>query len=129
MNYKPVIKYFVTLCTAFIAVAQAADKPNILFIVSDDTGYGDVGPYGGGEGRGMPTPNFDKLSAAGMTFFSFYAQPSCPVSRFVRIVVGDLVPQMLKQSWHGFTEKDAPAQWLAFFLSVATAITRAFTSR
>ena len=58
MNYKPVIKHFVTLCTAFIAVAQAADKPNILFIVSDDTGYGDLGPYGGGEGRGMPTPNF-----------------------------------------------------------------------
>ena len=31
--------------------AQTA-KPNILFIVSDDTGYGDLGPYGGGEGRG-----------------------------------------------------------------------------
>jgi len=25
---------------------QAADKPNILLIVSDDTGYGDLGPYG-----------------------------------------------------------------------------------
>ncbi len=36
------------------------DKPNILFIVSDDTGYGDLGPYGGGEGRGMPTPNIDR---------------------------------------------------------------------
>src|SRR5262245_25209060 len=41
------------------AMAQTS-KPNILFIVSDDTGYGDLGPYGGGEGRGMPTPNIDK---------------------------------------------------------------------
>ena len=48
-------------------------KPNILFIVSDDTGYGDLGPYGGGEGRGMPTPNIDRMAAEGMTFFSFYA--------------------------------------------------------
>jgi arylsulfatase A-like enzyme len=62
--------------------AKAADKkPNILFIVSDDTGYGDLGPYGGGEGRGMPTPNFDRLAAEGMTFFSFYAQPSCTPGR------------------------------------------------
>jgi len=63
------------------AQAQDAKKPNILFIVSDDTGYGDLGPYGGGEGRGMPTPNIDKLADAGMTFFSFYAQPSCTPGR------------------------------------------------
>lgn len=56
-------------------------KPNILLIVSDDTGYGDLGPYGGGEGRGMPTPNIDQMAAAGMTFFSFYAQPSCTPGR------------------------------------------------
>ena len=62
--------------------AQAQDKkPNILFIVSDDTGYGDLGPYGGGEGRGMPTPNIDRLANDGMTFFSFYAQPSCTPGR------------------------------------------------
>jgi arylsulfatase A-like enzyme len=66
-----------------VPAALAADnpKPNILFIVSDDTGYGDLGPYGGGVGRGMPTPNFDKMATAGMTFFSFYAQPSCTPGR------------------------------------------------
>ncbi|HVP10645.1 MAG TPA: arylsulfatase [Phycisphaerae bacterium] len=65
-----------------VAAAQtAAKKPNILFIVSDDTGYGDLGPYGGGEGRGMPTPHLDKLAESGMTFFSFYAQPSCTPGR------------------------------------------------
>lgn len=56
-------------------------KPNILMIVSDDTGYGDLGPYGGGVGRGMPTPNIDRLASDGMTFFSFYAQPSCTPGR------------------------------------------------
>ena len=63
------------------AVAAEGKKPNILFIVSDDTGYGDLGPYGGGEGRGMPTPNIDRMAAEGMTFFSFYAQPSCTPGR------------------------------------------------
>jgi arylsulfatase A-like enzyme len=73
------------LCSAMLAVcglAQAqASKPNILLIVSDDTGYGDLGPYGGGVGRGMPTPNIDKMAEEGMTFFSFYAQPSCTPGR------------------------------------------------
>jgi arylsulfatase A-like enzyme len=70
------------LGVASTALAQApAKKPNILFIVSDDTGYGDLGPYGGGEGRGMPTPSIDKMANDGMTFFSFYAQPSCTPGR------------------------------------------------
>lgn len=56
-------------------------KPNILLIVSDDTGWGDLGPYLGGKARGMQTPNFDKLAAEGMTFTSFYGQPSCTPGR------------------------------------------------
>ena len=63
------------------AQPPAQQKPNIIMIISDDTGYGDLGPYGGGIGRGMPTPNIDKLAAEGMTFFSFYAQPSCTPGR------------------------------------------------
>jgi arylsulfatase len=65
---------------ALTAQAQSS-KPNILFIVSDDTGYGDLGPYGRGIGRGMPTPNIDRMAMEGMTFFSFYAQPSCTPGR------------------------------------------------
>src|SRR5262245_52105017 len=62
--------------------AQAqAQKPNIIMIVSDDFGYGDAGAYGGGENRGMPTPNLDRMAAEGMMFMSFYAQPSCTPGR------------------------------------------------
>ena len=61
--------------------AHAADKPNIVLILSDDFGFGDSEPYGGGVGRGMPTPSLDKMSHEGMTFFSFYAQPSCTPGR------------------------------------------------
>lgn len=61
--------------------ASAADQPNIILILSDDFGYGDSGPYGGGPGRGMPTPSLDRLAAEGMTFYSFYAQPSCTPGR------------------------------------------------
>jgi len=65
------------LCIAMAsgqAQAQAQNqKPNIILIVSDDFGYGDSGPYGGGENRGMPTPSLDRLAAEGMTFLSFYA--------------------------------------------------------
>src|SRR5690606_11308865 len=63
------------------AAAQDAAKPNILLIVGDDVGYGDLGPYLGGSNRGMPTPNFDELAAEGMMFTSFYAQPSCTPGR------------------------------------------------
>ena len=74
-------KILLLMLVLFLTSLYAQEKPNILLIVSDDTGYGDLGPYGGGEGRGMPTPNIDKLAADGMTFFSFYAQPSCTPGR------------------------------------------------
>ena len=74
----------IALATAVAGAAPAAaqeKKPNIILLVSDDTGYGDLGAYGGGEGRGMPTPNLDRLANEGMQFWSFYAQPSCTPGR------------------------------------------------
>jgi len=72
------------LCTAVTLAgvpASAQQKPNIILMLSDDFGYGDAGPYGGGLGRGMPTPSLDRMADEGMTFFSFYAQPSCTPGR------------------------------------------------
>jgi arylsulfatase A-like enzyme len=86
-------KFSLYACAAVLAVsplwaglqsaqAQAQNqKPNIILILSDDFGYGDAGVYGGGENRGMPTPNLDRLAAEGMQFMSFYAQPSCTPGR------------------------------------------------
>jgi len=72
-----------TLLIAISARAQQAppNKPNIILIVSDDFGYGDAGVYGGGPNRGMPTPSIDRMASEGMTFFTFYAQPSCTPGR------------------------------------------------
>lgn len=74
---------FILGCTAVApAVAQTVrEKPNIILLVSDDTGWGDLGAYGGGEGRGAPTPSLDRMAREGLQFWSFYGQPSCTPGR------------------------------------------------
>jgi len=67
--------------TAALKIQAEGKKPNIIMLVSDDTGYGDLGRYGGGAGRGMPTPNLDRMAREGMQFWSFYGQPSCTPGR------------------------------------------------
>ncbi|QDV34504.1 arylsulfatase [Tautonia plasticadhaerens] len=67
------------------APAAQQDKPNIIVLISDDTGWGDLGCYGGGAGRGMPTPNLDRLAEEGLQFWSFYGQASCTPGRAAMI--------------------------------------------
>ncbi len=82
MKIPPFLIVVLAMLPGIRAQAQdAPKKPNILLIVGDDVGYGDLGAYGGGIGRGMPTPSLDKMADEGMTFFSFYAQPSCTPGR------------------------------------------------
>ena len=49
---------------------SAAAKPNVIFILSDDLGYGDVGVFGQ---KKIKTPNIDRLAAEGMRFTDAYA--------------------------------------------------------
>jgi hypothetical protein len=42
---------------------QAGKKPNVVIMLADNVGYGDVGAYGAGEIRGMPTPRLDRSRA------------------------------------------------------------------
>jgi arylsulfatase len=56
-------------------------KPNVVFILADNVGYGDLGPYGGGELRGYPTPRSDQLAREGLRFTQFLVEPTCTPSR------------------------------------------------
>ncbi len=68
----------VLLCPRF---APAADRPNIVFILADDLGYGDLGCYGQQKIR---TPNLDRMAAEGMRFKYMYAGNAvCAPSRCV----------------------------------------------
>src|SRR5579872_5600341 len=56
-------------------------KPNVVFILADNVGYGDLGPYGGGELRGAPTPRIDELAREGLRLTQFLVEPACTPSR------------------------------------------------
>jgi arylsulfatase A-like enzyme len=72
---------FPTTAAAQAPASGAGSKPNIILIVGDDVGWGDLGAYMGGEGRGQATPNLDRMAKEGMTFYTFYGQPSCTPGR------------------------------------------------
>jgi arylsulfatase A len=71
-----------TLVPSFAANAQApARRPNIVFILADDLGYGELGCFGQTK---IKTPNLDKLAARGMRFTQHYAGNAvCAPSRCV----------------------------------------------
>lgn len=61
--------------------AATNPKPNIIFLLADDLGYGDVGCYGQ---KQILTPNIDRMAAEGMRFTQFYAGATvCAPSRSV----------------------------------------------
>src|SRR5258708_10796108 len=66
----------------FLGTSRAADtKPNVVFILADNVGYGDLGPYGGGELRGAPTLRIDQLAREGLRLTQFLVEPACTPSR------------------------------------------------
>ena len=75
------LRILLTLCLA-VTIASAADrKPNIIFLLADDLGYGDVGAFGQ---KKIRTPNIDRLAAEGMKLTQHYAGNNvCAPSRCV----------------------------------------------
>ena len=71
----------VAIAVASTPTAAQQQKPNILFILADNIGYGDVGAYGGGELRGAPTPRIDQLAAESLRLTQFLVEPGCTPSR------------------------------------------------
>ncbi len=73
---------FATCCWIFVilhlpVVAAAAERPNIILIMSDDLGYSDIGCYGGE----IQTPNLDQLAQGGIRFTQFYNTARCCPTR------------------------------------------------
>lgn len=71
------------LAAGLPALAQdAAKRPNIVMLMTDDTGWNDFGAYtGGGAVLGHPTPNIDRIAAEGALFTNWYGQASCTAGR------------------------------------------------
>ncbi len=61
--------------------AAAGKKPNIVFMLTDNLGYGELGSYGGGILRGAPTPRIDQLASEGMRLLNFNVEAQCTPSR------------------------------------------------
>ncbi len=81
------LKYIIVFLTIlFIAVGckkkeMLVKQPNIIYILADDLGYGELGAYGQDK---IKTPNIDKLAASGMLFTQHYSgSPVCAPSRYM----------------------------------------------
>jgi arylsulfatase A-like enzyme len=61
--------------------SNAGKKPNIIFVLTDNLGYGELGVYGGGVLRGAPTPGIDKPASEGMRLLNFNVEAQCTPSR------------------------------------------------
>jgi arylsulfatase A-like enzyme len=73
--------YLFTCCAALIMFLAPtfAQKPYIIYIMTDDMGYGDIGPYGQ---KKIKTPNLDRLANEGIIFKQAYAAgPLCTPTR------------------------------------------------
>ncbi len=90
--------------------AQAQKRPNIVMLMTDDTGWNDFGAYSnGGKALGHPTPNVDEIAEEGATFTNWYGQASCtagrasfmtgrlPIRSALSIVVGPADPNFLRK--------------------------------
>jgi arylsulfatase len=66
--------------TPSMSFAQA-EKPNVVVIMLDNHGWGELGVYGGGILRGAPTPRLDQLADEGMQLLNFNVEPQCTPSR------------------------------------------------
>jgi arylsulfatase A-like enzyme len=69
------------LLIAFANSTNAQDTPNVVIMLADNVGYGDLGAYGAGEIRGMPTPRIDSIANQGLRLTQFLVEPGCTPSR------------------------------------------------
>jgi arylsulfatase len=94
------------------AVAQQEKRPNIVMLMSDDTGWADLGAYLGGANLGHPTPNLDRIAKEGALFTSWYGQASCTAGRasFItgRIPIRSALSVVVAPGDENFLHKETP---------------------
>ncbi|HTE31468.1 MAG TPA: arylsulfatase [Chryseolinea sp.] len=83
VKYKRSIPAVLALFTlvAFTSTINGQNKPNVVIMLGDNVGYGDIGAYGAGEVRGMPTPRIDQLASEGLRLTQYLVEPACTPSR------------------------------------------------
>lgn len=75
---RRLVLLFVVLVVASGESAPAAERPNVLFIITDDQGYGDLSCHGNPV---LETPHLDALHAVSARFTDFHVSPTCSPSR------------------------------------------------
>jgi len=77
--WKYLIRFSLVLPFLLINIVAIAQRPNIIYIMTDDMGYGDLSCYGQ---KNFSTPNLDKLASQGVRFVNAYsAAPVCTPTR------------------------------------------------
>ncbi|MEY4600153.1 MAG: hypothetical protein RLZZ445_2950 [Pseudomonadota bacterium] len=64
-----------------MADATPGKKPNVILVLADNLGWGELGCYGGGTLRGAPTPRIDALAAEGLRLLNFNVESDCVPTR------------------------------------------------
>ncbi|MBI5689770.1 MAG: sulfatase-like hydrolase/transferase [Verrucomicrobia bacterium] len=97
-RHRPFLRLGLLLCT-FVAATWAAapaGAPNIVILLADDMGYGDVSSYGG---TVVPTPRIDGLARQGVRFTDGYVTcPACAPSRLS--LMAGAYPQRFGMTWN-----------------------------
>jgi arylsulfatase A len=116
-NTVPMIKRLALLglllassCQTPVAQASVERRPNIVLIVADDLGYGDLGSYGQ---KLIQTPHLDRMAAEGLRFTDFYAgSPVCAPSRCTLMTGKHPGHAYVRDNWEagGWNEGDAEGQ-------------------
>ena len=69
----------ILLCSMALVDLTAQEKPNVVFILADDLGYGD--PHVLNPDSKLETPNMDRMAAEGLRFSNYYSAPWCGPAR------------------------------------------------
>ena len=93
--------------------AQAQKRPNVVMLMTDDTGWNDFGAYSnGGATLGHPTPNVDSIAKEGAVFTNWYGQASCTAGRasFItgRIPIRSALSIVVAPGDENFLHKETP---------------------